>query len=164
MVGSKSMRGEAQIARFDYACAEFPRAYARISKPVSTGVENESFRTGLWHASAHVRRLDFWSGEPFFKIGFWWKNPLSSTLRRPRKLVYQYSIWSILEVLNAIFFIFVQPLLRKLEVIEEKVHEAIFFGVSVPKNGSNVAFNVVIWLWFLSVKFSRQRSTFPESF
>ena len=41
----------------------------------------------------------------FFKIGFWWKNPLPSTLRCPRKLLYQYSraIWSILEVLNAIF-------------------------------------------------------------
>ena len=41
----------------------------------------------------------------FLKIGFWWKNPLPSTLRCLRKLLYQYSraIWSILEVLNAIF-------------------------------------------------------------
>ena len=39
----------------------------------------------LWHASAHVRHLDFCSGECFFKIGFWWKNPLPSTLKRPRK-------------------------------------------------------------------------------
>ena len=44
------------------------------------------------------------------------------------------------------------------------MHEAIFFVVSVSKNGSYVAFNVVICLLFLSVKFSRQRSTFPDSF
>ena len=54
LVGSKSMRCEAQIARFAYAGAEFPRAYARIPKPVSTGIENESFRKGLWHSSTHT--------------------------------------------------------------------------------------------------------------
>ena len=32
-----------------------------------------SYLKGLWHASAHVRHLDLWCGEPFFKIGFWWK-------------------------------------------------------------------------------------------
>ena len=82
----------------------------------------QSYLKGLWHASAHVRHLDLWSGEPFFKIGFWWENPLPSTLRRPRKLLYQYSwdILSILEVLNAIFCIFVQALWKKFEVIKEK--------------------------------------------
>ena len=109
-----------------------------------------------------VQRLDFWSGEPFFKICFWWKNPLPLTLRCPRRLLYQYSraIWSILEVLNAIFCIFVQALLRKLEVIQKNCTKAYYFIVSVPTNGSNVAFNVVIWLSFLSTKFSIQRSTF----
>ena len=34
------MRCEAQIADFGYSGAEFLRAYARIPKPVSTGVEN----------------------------------------------------------------------------------------------------------------------------
>ena len=38
-----------------------------------------------------------------------------------------------------------------------KVHEAIFVVVSVPTNGSGVACNVVIWLLFLSIKFSSQR-------
>ena len=62
----------------------------------------------LWHASAHVRQLDFCSGEQFFKIGVWWRNPLPSTLRRPRKPWYQYSraIWSIWEVLNAIYILY----------------------------------------------------------
>ena len=32
---------------------------------------------GLWHGSAHVRNLDFWSGEPFFMIDFWWKKSSS---------------------------------------------------------------------------------------
>ena len=58
----------------------------------------------------------------FLKIGFWWKNPLPSTLRCLRKLLYQYSraIWSILELLNAMFCSFVQALSSKFEVIEEK--------------------------------------------
>ena len=40
------------------------------------------------------------------------------------------------------------------------MHEGILFVVSVPTNGTNVAFNVVIWLSFLSIEFSSQRSTF----
>ena len=113
---------------------------------------------GPWHASAHVRHFDFWSSEPFFKIGFWRKNPFPLTLRRPRKLLYQYSraIWFILEVLNAIFCI----LRQHFRSHWGEVHEGILFVVSVPTNGSNVAFNVVIWLSFLSIKFSSQRSTF----
>ena len=38
-----------------------------------------------------------------------------------------------------------------------EVQEAIFVVVSVPTNGSGVACNVVIWLLFLSIKFSSQR-------
>ena len=41
-----------------------------------------------------------------------------------------------------------------------EVHEGILLVVSVPTNGSNVAFNVVIWLSFLAIKFSSQQSTF----
>ena len=41
-----------------------------------------------------------------------------------------------------------------------EMHEAMFVVVSVPTNGSSVACNVVIWLSFLSNKFSSQRSTF----
>ena len=44
------------------------------------------------------------------------------------------------------------------------MHEAIFFVVKIPTNGSNVAFNVVLWLSFLFVKFSSQRSTFSGEF
>ena len=40
------------------------------------------------------------------------------------------------------------------------MHEGTLFVVSVPTNGSNVAFNVVIWRLCLSIKFSSQRSTF----
>ena len=88
----------------------------------------QSYLKGLWHASAHVRHLDLWSGEPCFQDRLLVKNPLSSTLRRPRKLFYQYSrdILSILEVLNAIFCIFVQALSKKFEVIEEKCTKAYY--------------------------------------
>ena len=44
------------------------------------------------------------------------------------------------------------------------MHEAMFVVVSVPTNGSSVACNVVIWLSFLSIKFSSQRSTFSGYF
>ena len=44
------------------------------------------------------------------------------------------------------------------------MHGAIFFVVCISTNGSNVTFNVVVWLSFLSVKFSSQRSTFSEEF
>ena len=88
----------------------------------------QSYLKGLWHASAHVRHLYLWSGEPFFKIGFWWANPLPSTLRCSRKLLYQYSrdILSIMEVLNAIFCIFVQALSKKFEVIKDKCMKAYY--------------------------------------
>ena len=44
----------------------------------------------------------------FSRLAFWWRNPLPSTLRRPRKPWYQYSraIWSIWEVLNAIYILY----------------------------------------------------------
>ena len=98
----------------------------------------------------------------FFKICFWWKNPLLLTLRCPRRLLYQYSraIWSILEVLNAIFCIFVQALLRKLEVIQKNCTKAYYLLSVFLQTDQNVVFNVVIWLSFLSTKFSTQRSTF----
>ena len=122
----------------------------------------QSYLKGPWHASAHVRHLDLWSGETFFKIGFWWKNPLPSTLRRPRKLLYKYSrdILFILGVLNAIFCIFCASFVEKIRSHWGEVQEDILFVVSVPTNGSNVAFNVVIRLLFLSIKFSSQRYTF----
>ena len=41
-----TIRCEAQRARFWRSGAEFPRAYARMPKPVSTGVEN-GLSTGL---------------------------------------------------------------------------------------------------------------------
>ena len=44
----------------------------------------------------------------FSRLAFWWRNPLPSILRRPRKPWYQYSraIWSSWEVLNAIYILY----------------------------------------------------------
>ena len=100
----------------------FASSCVGIAACPSSHFSHKGMLKGLWHASANVRHLDFCSGKRFFKIGFWWRNPLPTTLRRPRKPQYQYSraIWSILEVSNAIFFTFVQGLLRKFEVVEEK--------------------------------------------
>ena len=99
------------------------RIYFSPSSPFQSSISLPWCLKGLWDASAHVRSFDFSSSEPFFKIAFWWTNPLPSALRRPWKLLYQYSrviIWSILEVLNVIFCIFVQALSRKFEVFDEK--------------------------------------------
>ena len=73
--------------------------------------------------------------------------------RESQNISIQELFWSIFEVLNAIFCIFVRALSRIFEVIEVVV-------ASVPTNGSSVACYVVIWLSFLSIKFSSQRSTF----
>ena len=59
---------------------------------------------------------------------------------------------------------FCASIVEKIQSYWGVVHEAIFFVVSIPTNGSNVAFNVVLWLSFLSVKFSSQRSTFSGEF
>ena len=119
----------------------------------------QSYLKGLWHASAHVQHLDLWSGEPFFKIGFWWKK--SSSIDS-ETLLYQYSrdILYILEFLNVKLCIFVQALSKKFQVMRRSARRHIICCQCVPTNGSNVAFNGVIWLFFLSIKFSSQRSTF----
>ena len=81
------------------------RVYFPVSSPLQSWISLPWCLKGLWHAFAHARRLDFWVWRSFFKIGFWWRNPLPSALRSPRKLLYQHSrvIWSILEVLNVYF-------------------------------------------------------------
>ena len=117
---------------------------------------------GLWHASEHVPRLDFSSGEPFFKIGFWWKKSCSINPETPEK-----AIISVFKSYLVHFGSFKRHILYFCASIVEKfrnhwgeVHEAIFFVVGIPANGSNVSFNVVLWILFLSIKFSSQRSTF----
>ena len=42
---------------------------------------------GLWHAAAHVRQLDFCSGEQFFKIGVLVKNSSSIDPETPEKAI-----------------------------------------------------------------------------
>ena len=42
---------------------------------------------GLWHASAHVRQLDFFSGEQFFKIGVLVKKSSSIDPETPDKAI-----------------------------------------------------------------------------
>ena len=66
----------------------------------------QSYLKGLWHASAHVQHLDLRSREPFFQDSLLVKK--SSSIDS-ETLLYQYSrdILYILEVLNAIFCIFV---------------------------------------------------------
>ena len=82
-----------------------------------------SYLKGLWHASAHVRHLDLWSGEPFFQD---WLLVKKSSSIDPEAPEYSRDILSILEVLNAIFCIFVQALSKKFEVIEEKCTKAYY--------------------------------------
>ena len=79
---------------------------------------------GLWHASAHVRHLDFCSGERFFKLQAFGEEIL---FHRPWNARESHNI-SIQELFGShfksfkcqIFCIFVQALSRKFEVIEEK--------------------------------------------
>ena len=74
---------------------------------------------GLCYASAHVRRFDFWSAEPFFKLAHRGKNPLPSTLRGLRKLLCKY--WILKSFLKTIFCMYFHAsMVEKFEVIEEK--------------------------------------------
>ena len=52
---------------------------------------------------------------------------------------------------------FCESIVEKIRSHRGEVHEGILFVVSVLKNKSNVAFNVVIWLTFLSIRFFTQR-------
>ena len=97
----------------------------------------QSYLKGLWHASAHVRHLDLWSGEPFFKIGFWWKNPLPSTLRRYISVFEGYFV--LFGSFKRHILYFCASIVEKIRSHCEEVHEGILFVVSVPTNGSNVA-------------------------
>ena len=58
--------------------------------------------------------------------------------------LYWRAIWSILEVLTSIFCISMQALSRNSRLRGE-MSEVVFVVVSVATNGSNVAFNFVIW-------------------
>ena len=62
----------------------------------------QSYLKGLWHASAHVRHLDLWSGEPFFQNSLLVKKFLFHRLWDAIISVFE-DILYILEVLNAIF-------------------------------------------------------------
>ena len=116
----------------------------------------QSYLKELCHNSAHVRHLDLWSGEPFFKIGFWW-----NILFRPRKLLYHYiRYFAHFGSFKRYISYFCANIVEKNRSHWKEVHEGILCVVSSPTNGLNVAFNVVIWLSFLSIKFSSQRSTF----
>ena len=55
---------------------------------------------------------------------------------------------------------FCASIVEKIRSHSGDVHEAMFVVVSVRTNGSSVAFNVVILLSSLSIKFSSQRFTF----
>ena len=97
----------------------------------------QSYLKGLWHASAHVRHLDLWSGEPFFKIGFWWKNPLPSTPWRYISVFEGYFV--LFGSFKRHILYFCASIVEKIRSHWEEVHEGILFVVSVPTNGSNVA-------------------------
>ena len=122
----------------------------------------------------------FLSGEQFFKIGVLVKNSSSSDPETPEKAIisvfksylvhlgslYQYSraIWSIWEVLDAIFCIFVQVLSRKFEVIEDnRAKPCSLLSVFIQTDQ--------MWplMWssgfhFCLLMFSSQRSTFDGYF
>ena len=122
----------------------------------------------------------FLSGEQFFKIGVLVKNSSSSDPETPEKAIisvfksylvhlgnfYQYSraIWSIWEVLDAIFCIFVQVLSRKVKVIEDnRTKPCSLLSVFIQTDQ--------MWplMWssgfhFCLLMFSSQRSTFDGYF
>ena len=114
----------------------------------SWSLDVQSYLKGLWHASAHVRHLDLWSGEPCFQDRLLVKKSSFIDPETPEK-----AILSVFERYFVHFGSFKRHILYFCASIVEKirshwgeVHEGILFVVSVPTNGSNAVFNVVIWL------------------
>ena len=108
---------------------------------------------GLWHASAHVRQLDFCSGEQFFKIGVLVKKSSSTDPETPEKAIISVfkSYLVHLGSFKRHILYFCASIVEKIRSHWGEPYKAIFVVVSVPTNGSNVAFNVAIWLSFLSI-------------
>ena len=75
-----------------------------------------------------MQHLDLWSGEPYFQDWLLVKKSSSIDPEAPEKTILsvfeRYFVH--LEVLNAIFCIFVQALSKKFEVIEEKCTKAYY--------------------------------------
>ena len=111
------------------------------------------FLKELWHASAHVRQLDFCSGEQFFKIGVLVKKSSSIDPETPEKAIISVfkSYLVHLGSFKRHILYFCASIVEKIRSHWGEPYEAKFVVVSVPTNGSNVAFNVVIWLSFLSI-------------
>ena len=108
---------------------------------------------GLWHASAHVQQLDFCSGEQFFKIGVLVRKSSSIDPEMPKKVIISVfkSYLVHLGSFKRHILYFCARIFKKIRSHWGEVHKAVFVVVSVPTNGSNVAFNVVIWPSFLSI-------------
>ena len=108
---------------------------------------------GLWHASAHVRQLDFYSGGQFFKIDVLVKKSSSIDPETPDKAIISVfkSYLVHLGSFKRHILYFCASIVEKIRSHWGEPYEAKFVVVSVPTNGSNVAFNVVIWLSFLSI-------------
>ena len=107
----------------------------------------------LWHATTHVRQLDFCSGEQFFKIGVLVEKSFSIDPETPKKAIISVfkSYLVHLGSFKRHILYFCASIVEKIRSHWGEPYEAKFVVVSVPTNGSNVAFNVVIWLSFLSI-------------
>ena len=108
---------------------------------------------GLWHASADVRQLDFCSGGQFFKICVLMTKSSSIDPKTPDKAIISVfkSYLVHLGSLKRHILYFCASIVEKIRSHWGEPYEAMFVVVSVPTNGSNVAFNMVISLSFLSV-------------
>ena len=96
----------------------------------------------------HVRQLYFCSGEQFFKIGVLVKKSSSIDPETPEKAiisVFKSYLVHLGSFKRHILF-FCASIVEKIRSHCGEPYEAMFVVVSVPTNGSNVAFNVVIWL------------------
>ena len=91
---------------------------------------------GLWHASAHVRQLDFRSDEQFFKIGVLVKKSSSIDPETPEKAmisVFKSYLVQLGSFKRHIYFVFLCKYSRKkFEVIEENCTTHAHYRDTVP--------------------------------
>ena len=135
--------------------AGLPKNIARKKKPFVRGEEHETFIQGTVTRFCACAAFWFLFWRTFFQD---WLLVTKSSSTDPETS--EKAIISVFKSYLVHILYFWASIVEKIRSHWGEVREAMFVVVCVPTNGSNVACNVVIWLSFLSIKFSSQRSTF----
>ena len=144
---------------FTVTTAGLPKNIARKEKPFVWGEEHETFVKGTVTRICACAASWFLFWRTFFQDWLLVKKSSSIDPETPEK-----AIVSVFKSYLVHILYFCANVVEKTRSHWGQVHEAMFVVVCVPTNGSSVACNVVVWLSYLFITFSSQRSTFSGLF